>query len=107
MKILAILYFAFAMPGLALGADFFMAGVEEGAEVSLLELDASTGEGTRIYTKLCDYCEQLTLRISDDTQFFRRQTPISMGAATKLRGIGATVHFNPETRDVTRIVFWR
>ncbi len=96
--------------GLATGAsaaDFAMVQIEEAAEVSRLELQPGAGDGTYIYARVCDQCEMLSLRIGDDTEVFRRRSPITMASATRLRGIGATVLFDPKTNDVTRIIFWR
>lgn len=92
---------------LALQAADSIVLVEEAAEVSRLELQPGSGDGTRIYARICDHCEMLSLRIGQGTSVFRRKTPITLTQATQLRGVGATVLFDPQTRDITRIIFWR
>ena len=107
MKSLALALLVLAVPVAAQAVNPPIVLVEEAAEVMRLELQPGAGEGTRIYARICDQCEMLNLRISENTTVFRRKTPITLRDATQLRGIGATVLFDPDTKDITRIIFWR
>ena len=107
MKLLAFALIVVAAPIGAHGANPPIVLVEEAAEVSRLELQPGAGDGTRIYARICDQCQLLNLRISENTRVFRRKTPITLRDATQLRGIGATVLFDPQSKDITRIIFWR
>ncbi len=88
------------------GVTGTLINIEEAAEVSRLELQLDSPTAGRIYARICDNCELLTLRADSNTRIERGRARLSLDQAAGLRGKGATVLFNPNTLKITRILFW-
>lgn len=83
-----------------------LVNLEEAAEVSQLNLRIDGSGGSRIYARICDYCELLALRADSNTRIERNRQRISLSQAAALKNKGATVLFDPATLQVTRIIYW-
>ena len=88
------------------GISETLINVEEAAEITRLQLRLDGSQSSRIYARICDNCELLTLRANSNTLIERGRTQLSLKQAASLKDKGATVLFNPATLQVTRIIFW-
>lgn len=78
--------------------------LEHAAEVMELELSASKDQ--LVYARRCDQCPTLALSIDPRTAIYDGRKRIAIGSAAAFDKRGGTLFFDPETRRVTRIVFW-
>ena len=92
--------------GINTGVTDTLINVEEAAEITSLQLRLDSPGTSRIFARICDNCELLTLRANSKTLIQRGQSRLSLDQAAKLKDKGATVLFNPTTLQVTRIIFW-
>ena len=88
------------------GVTETLVNIEEAAEVTRLKIRLDGPSTSRIYARICDNCELLTLRADSNTQILRGRTRLSLDQAASIKDKGATVLFNPTTLQVTRIIFW-
>ena len=88
------------------GVSGTLINLEEAAEVSRLEMRLDGANAGRIYARMCDDCELLTLRANNETRITRGRELLSLDQAAALKNKGATVLFDPSTRQITRILFW-
>ncbi len=78
--------------------------LERAAEVSELKLGVGTAQ--TVYASRCDECPTLALSVGPETQYFdsNRATTLARVAGQPRN---ATIFFNPQSRRVTRIMFWQ
>ena len=101
-----ILIAAMLLATLAAGADrTIYRHLESGAEMNKLTLSASNEQ--LIYARVCDVCDLQALSIDGSTRVYDGRQRIDLATAAGFTDRGATVFFDPETRRVTRIVFWK
>lgn len=109
MKILALkttaLFIALCGASALLAAPFVHK--EYAAETTATRLGSTPLQGGTLYVKRCDHCALTTVSVNADTLYYRHGELISTASAVALDGQGATIFFDPETKYVTRIVFWR
>lgn len=78
--------------------------LEGAAEVSALTLKSTVAQ--TVYAQRCDECPTLALSVGPETQYFNGNAPTVLSrVAGQTRN--ATVFFNPQSRRVTRIMFWQ
>jgi len=92
--------------GINTGVTETLINIEEAAEVSALVMHLDSPAAGRIFARVCDDCELLTLRANSKTRIKRGQKFLSLDQAAALKAKGATVLFNPSTLRITRIIFW-
>lgn len=80
--------------------------LEEAAEVEDLRINIDGGSSAYIYARICDACELLKLRLDGNSRIRRGRQALGVADAAALRGKGATVLFNPQTLQITRILYW-
>ena len=84
----------------------FMEAREFAAELEQVEFGSAPTTGGLIFVKRCDQCSQQGVTFRAQTQYFDGDRQITAVAAEKLSGRGATVLFDPESRFVSRVIFW-
>ncbi len=80
--------------------------LEYAAETESLDIFVVNDSNARINARRCDYCELLTLTVTPQSVILMQGTRMSVRDAERLRNDGATVLFDPETLEVTRILLW-
>lgn len=80
--------------------------VEYAAEAESLDIFVVDDANGRINARRCDFCELLTLTVTPNTRILLDGRPVGVLDAERYRNDGATVLFDPETREVTRILLW-
>ena len=78
--------------------------VEHAAEVMELQLGANAQQ--LIYAQRCDECPTLALSLDKRTRIYDGRTPVTLSRAAGYLNRGGTIFFDPQTRVITRIVFW-
>lgn len=81
--------------------------VEEAFESSSAETRIPADVGGAMVMRRCEECAAMTLRITVKTRFFVDEQPVSQAEFRRAanRGTyGMTVHYDPKSLDVTRIV---
>ena len=86
--------------------DTTVINLEEAAEIEELEILTQGTSAGVIYGRICDDCELLRLNVGAGTRITRQRTVLTLEQAAAVRDKGATVLFDPATRNVTRIIFW-
>lgn len=78
--------------------------LEGAAEVSELKLGVTASQ--TVYASRCDECPTLALSVGPETQYFdsNRATTLARVAGQPRN---ATIFYNPQSRRVTRILFWQ
>ena len=104
LKILIVLMAA--ATGFHSGATEFI-HQEYAAETSETRLGSTPLRGGTIYVKRCDHCPTVAVSLNAGTLYYQHKNRITAEAAMALDGNGSTIFFDPNTRFVTRIVFWR
>lgn len=84
----------------------FMQAKEFAAELEHVEFGNAPSTNSLIFVKRCDQCPRLGVTFRTQTQYFDGTRPITAAAAENLAGRGATVLFDPDSRYVTRVIFW-
>lgn len=84
----------------------FMEAKEYSAEIDSVDFGNAPTAGGLVYVKRCDQCAVTGVTFHSQTRFFDGDRVISADAAEKLGQRGATLLFDPETRYVTRVVYW-
>lgn len=79
--------------------------LELAAETSSLRLNGSNDQ--LLYVKDCDHCATVAVSVNAKTAFFDDKQPVNAATAARIRGRDATVFYHPQTREVTRIIFWQ
>ncbi len=104
---LAVLALALLVPALS-HADraSTMRHLEYAAETQSLDIFVVNDSTARINARRCDYCELLTLNVTPQSVILMQGTRMTVRDAERLRNDGATVLFDPETLEVTRILLW-
>jgi hypothetical protein len=92
--------------GAALAGPHTLRTIEEAAESPTLDIDLTSSTEGRVVARLCDRCEQLTLRVNADTAVVHRGARVDLQVAKDRAAQGATVFFEPESLVVRRIVLW-
>ena len=101
------LIFALLLAGSAAAAsaaNTYFELIEYAAEVERLEL--ATSPVQLLYARRCDESPMLALSVGPDSQVFDGKSRITLAAAARFTNRGGTVLFEPQTRRVTRIIFW-
>ncbi len=92
---------------LAQGAAARLDYVEEGFESSTLEVRIPAANNASIKIRHCSTCPTIILRITPQTRFFIGKQPVSQiefrQAANRTTAF-LMVHYEPESKDVTRLV---
>ncbi len=79
---------------------------EYAAELNNVEFGSAPTTNSLIFVKRCDQCSRLGVSFRAQTQFFDGKRSITAVAAEKLTGRGATVLFDPDSRYISRVIFW-
>lgn len=90
----------------AVSAAQFMDAREFAAELERVEFGNAPTTGGLIFVKRCDQCSQQGVTFHTQTQYFDGDRQITALTAEKLTGRGATVLFDPESKIVSRVIFW-
>ncbi|MFK8032128.1 MAG: hypothetical protein AB8G18_18000 [Gammaproteobacteria bacterium] len=83
-----------------------MEAQEYAAEMEIAEFGNAPTAGGLVYIKRCDQCPKTGVTFRAQTRFFDGRRAISAVAAERLAERGATLLFDPETRYVTRVIYW-
>ncbi len=84
----------------------FMEIKEYAAELRTTEFGNAPTSGGLIYVRRCDGCPVMGVTFRPQTLFQDGRRTITAAAAEKITTRGATVLFDPETRYVTRVIYW-
>ena len=84
----------------------FMEAKEFAAELDQVEFGNAPTSGGTIFVKRCDQCTSLAVTFRAQTRFFDGDRPITAAKAEQIVDRGATVLFDPDSRDVVRVIFW-
>ena len=103
LKLTTTLAFAVLCAG---SAAQFMEAKEYAAELENVEFGNAPTTNGLIYIRRCDHCHQQGVTFRAQTQFFDGKRPITAVVAEKLTGRGATLLFDPDSRYVSRVIFW-
>ena len=90
----------------ALAGPHTLRTIEEAAESPVLDINLTSSTEGRVVARLCDRCEQVTLRVNADTAVLHRGARADLQVAKDRAAHGATVFFDPESLVVRRIVLW-
>ena len=104
-RILALGIAALAISVTDLAAETLI-NIEEAAEMTSFKLQLDGKTSGRVYARVCDECELLTLRADNATRIERGRARISLEQASAIDEKGATVLFDPSSLRITRIIFW-
>ena len=102
-----MLALSLALPSLSQAGRGEMINLEEAAEVSDLSLRVLSGNRAVVYASICDQCELLSLQVTEKTEIRRGSERMTLRQAAGITKAGATVLFNPDTLEVTRILYWQ
>jgi len=80
---------------------------EFAAETSITVLGDKPLSGGTVFVKRCDQCPRVAVSFNAGTLYYQQRKRISVDAAMALDGQGATIFYDPKTKYVTRVVFWR
>ncbi len=102
-----LLTFSLALPSLTQAGRGEMINLEEAAEVSELSLRILSNNRATVYASICDECELLSLQVTEKTEIRRGGQRMTLQEAANIVRAGATVLFDPNTLEVTRILYWQ
>ena len=80
---------------------------EYAAEIDAVHLGNTPQSGGLFYVKQCDHCPIIGVSFQPNTLFFLNNQQISTKQALNIVDGGATVFFDPTSRFVTRVVYWK